>query len=359
VYVGGFSSEFSLLTSITDCYAWGNVTGNTSQASTGGFASTLRDGTITNCYAIGLLTGDTTGAWGGVGGISYYTRDMTIENCFWDTDTSEEADGIGSDVSGNSGTPQGHVTSWMKTRSNYESAGWDFDTVWQVPDPTTWASLGLGVVSIATIPSADEDEIWLIAYRYINGQLVRYLEQMQPRDWGDDDEDQWFVDSGLDYDSTAATVFSGFDHLEGEEVAILADGAVVENQTVTNGTITLDDAASRVIAGLPFRYKLKPMRLDLTGAGGTTQTAIKNIAEIVVSFYKSNMVEYGTDVDNLFKIAWRTTESHGSPPELFTGNKLLNPEGGFDPEDGLILTGNAPVNCTIRALIPRIQITGR
>jgi len=223
----------------------------------------------------------------------------------------------------------------------------------------TRVSEGLGVNSVAVIPSTTEDEVWLVINRIINGQKVRYLEQMQPRDWGDDDDDQWFVDSGLDYDSTSTSSFSGLDHLEGESVIVLADGAIQGPFTVTDGAITLTNAASRVIVGLPFRYKLKPMRMDITNAYGTTQTVIKNIGEVVVSFYKSGMVEYGTDTDNLFKVSWRTTEVYGEPLALKTGDVTLNPEGGFDAQDTFILTGNAPVNCTVRAIVPRINITGR
>jgi hypothetical protein len=228
-----------------------------------------------------------------------------------------------------------------------------------VESTLTISSEGLGVNSVAVIPGEDEDEVWLVVTRIINEQKVRYLEQMQPRDWGSDAEDQWFVDSGLDYDSDAATTFSGLDHLEGEEVAILADGAVAASQTVTNGSVTLSDSASRVIIGLPFRYKLKPMRIDFTGAANTSQTAIKKIGEVVVSFYKSGNVEYGVDVDNLFKVEWRTTEDYDSPPDLLTGDVLLNPEGGFDAQDSLILTGNTPLNCCIRSIVPRVFVTGR
>jgi hypothetical protein len=63
-------------------------------------------------------------------------------------------------------------------------------------------------------------------------------------------------------------------------------------------------------------------------------------------------------VNSLFRIDWRTTEAYGTPPELYTGDKILQPEGGFSPEDSLIVTGNDPLPCTVRALIPRIEITG-
>jgi hypothetical protein len=87
--------------------------------------------------------------------------------------------------------------------------------------------------------------------------------------------------------------------------------------------------------------------------------SLRRFAEVVASFYKTLNTEYGVDVNSLFRIDWRTTEAYGTPPELYTGDKILQPEGGFSPEDSLIVTGNDPLPCTVRALIPRIEITGR
>ena len=101
------------------------------------------------------------------------------------------------------------------------------------------------------------------------------------------------------------------------------------------------------------------MRMDFTSGTHTTQTQIKKIGEVGISFYKSGMVEYGRDTSNLLKLAWRTTEDYDSPPDLFTGDVICNPEGGFDKNDDLIITGNAPVNCTVRAILARTDVTGR
>ncbi len=73
-------------------------------------------------------------------------------------------------------------------------------------------------LSVAVIPSSNEDEVWFVIEREIDSNDVVYIEQMQPRDWGSDQDDCFYVDSGLTYDSTAATSFSGWDHLEGETV---------------------------------------------------------------------------------------------------------------------------------------------
>lgn len=214
------------------------------------------------------------------------------------------------------------------------------------------------VLSAAVIPSSAEDEIWLAVSRTINSATAVYVEQMQPRDWGDEDGDAFFVDAGIT-DTSATTTISGLDHLEGEEVAVLLDGAIMARETVASGAITISEAGVTAQVGLPYRYKLKPMRFDVTGQIGSTKGSIKKISEIVVSFFKSRDVQYGRDVDNLTSISWRTEEVYGSPPDFFTGDRPVPFDAGFDPEDPILLSGDDPSPCTIRAIIARTRVTGR
>ncbi|MGE4313027.1 MAG: hypothetical protein AB7E85_01985 [Pseudobdellovibrionaceae bacterium] len=68
----------------------------------------------------------------------------------------------------------------------------------------------------------------------------------------------------------AATIWSGLDHLEGLEVACIADGIVQPNQIVTGGAITLDVPVSEVTIGLPFTHIIEPLppsSLDAAGSG--------------------------------------------------------------------------------------------
>ena len=68
------------------------------------------------------------------------------------------------------------------------------------------------------------------------------------------------VDSGLTgFDETAKTTWIGLDHLEGETVKVLADGAVHANKIVSGGAITLDQAANTLEVGLGFTHVVEPL----------------------------------------------------------------------------------------------------
>ena len=68
-------------------------------------------------------------------------------------------------------------------------------------------SFGAGdaiVESVAVIPGdGGDDEVWVSVKRTIDSSTVRYIEYFKPMDYGDEQEDAFFVDSGLSHDSPA------------------------------------------------------------------------------------------------------------------------------------------------------------
>ncbi|MGG5820503.1 hypothetical protein [Falsiroseomonas sp. HW251] len=77
------------------------------------------------------------------------------------------------------------------------------------------------------------------------------------------------LDAGLSGDAaTPRDQWSGLDHLEGQAVAVLADGAPRGTATVAGGRILLDPPATGVQAGLSFAHVIEPLPAQLaTGAG--------------------------------------------------------------------------------------------
>ena len=212
------------------------------------------------------------------------------------------------------------------------------------------------VESVAVIPGEDEDEVWLSVVRPVGATVGAFIEQMQPMDFGDQ-EDAFFVECGVKYDGEATNTITGLGHLEEQTVGIWADGAVFPPQEVSDGKVTLSETFTKAVSGLRFRYKLKPMRTDVTGPGGTSKGSKKTITKMVISFLESLNVKYGKDIDNLHDIDFRTTEPYGSPPDMYTGDKIAPTDGGWDPEDPILISGDDPAPCTVRALIPQTEIT--
>jgi len=104
--------------------------------------------------------------------------------------------------------------------------------------------------------------------------------------------------------------------------------------------------------GLRYRYILKPMRMDIMTQSGTSKGSIGRFAEVVISFYKTLGAKYGKDTDNL-----HTISDFGST--VYTGDVVITTDGGFGVEDDFVISGNDPLPCVVRAIIPRKEITGR
>ena len=213
--------------------------------------------------------------------------------------------------------------------------------------------------SICITPSTSEDVITLTVRRTINGSTVRFIEEMQPRDWGStiSAADSFFVDAGVV--DTGGDVTIEVAHLEGEELAVLVDGSIQTSKTVIGGIITIDEAGDRVVAGLPYTYQASPMRPDIVTQAGTTHGSIMITPEIVLSLFASGGVEYG-DGTNQTPIDFRTMEPYGSPPDLFTGDTdALGFDGGFTKDVNIVISGSSPLPATVRAIILRTEKVGR
>jgi len=167
--------------------------------------------------------------------------------------------------------------------------------------------------SVARIHGDPEDEVWVIVERTIDSSVVRYIEQFQPRDFGDD-EDAFFVDCGITYDSTASSAMTGLDHLEGETVYVLADGVMFDTAIVSGGAITLKSGgttttASTVQIGLGYEAHMRTMPLSWVG-GTTIHGKQKRISEVISEWNKSGDFSIGKDADTLqaYSIDGQTTD---------------------------------------------------
>lgn len=170
--------------------------------------------------------------------------------------------------------------------------------------------------SIARIHGSPEDEIWVIVKRTIDSNSVRYIEQFQPRDFGADADDAYYVDCGLTYDSTPLSTMTGGTHLVGETVSVLADGVVFDDAVVNgSGEIILKlggttTTASTVHWGLPYEVKLRTMPLSWVAEGATIQGRQKKIGEVIANWYVSGDFSVGRDASTLgtMSISGQTTD---------------------------------------------------
>lgn len=248
-------------------------------------------------------------------------------------------------------------------RSDGQLLSFAFDQNQQV---RAWARHKIGgtsavVESVSVIPSpdGDRDEVWLVVSRTINGGTRRYIEYIQPEYIdGDDKEDAKYGDSMLTYDGSAATTVYGFDHLEGETVGVLADGAAVADVVVSNGEVDLTDAASVQQIGLRYSSKYATNRIDAGAKDGTSQAKTKRITDCAFRVVNTLDGRAGPDEDNLDDIPDLTYRAPatlmGSSPDLFTGDALLSWPSGYETDGRLWYVNDSMFPATIAAIMPQV-----
>ena len=218
---------------------------------------------------------------------------------------------------------------------------------------------------IANIVENGDAVSYLIVNRTINGTTKRYIETMTPlrsRAYADPTA-QYFVDCGVTYDTVIdgdgapVTEVSGLDWLEGETVAILADGAECPQQEVVSGTVTLPAEASVIHIGLPFTADAQTLPLALEVAG-YAQGMQKNLNQVFLRVSRSSGVMAGPDFDSLVMYKQRTTEPMGSAPDLKTGiaDIVLTPD--WTDDGALCIRQSSPLNMTVLSFALDVALSG-
>lgn len=215
------------------------------------------------------------------------------------------------------------------------------------------------VLSVASITTATESELWLVVERAINGSTVRYVEVLETEFYAAasaDLADAWYVDSALAYSGAATTTLSGLTHLIGQTVAILANGAVHPPRVVSaGGSVTLDNAATKAVVGLPFTARIESMNLEAGAADGTAQGKRQRVHRIVLRLFQTVGCEIGWPGGSLDEIPWRApADPMGSPPALFSGDKRVAPPFDWDDSARIVVQSQLPTPMTVVALMPRL-----
>jgi hypothetical protein len=213
------------------------------------------------------------------------------------------------------------------------------------------------VESVAVVPGdLNEDNVYLVVKRTINGATARYIETFSTFDFGTDVEDAFFVDSGLTYTGSAATNISGLNHLEGQSVSILSNGATHPNKTVSSGAITLDRTTTKAHIGIGFDSILQTMRVDAGGTEGTAQGKIKRIHDITLRLFRTVGIQVGSTESEIDRIPFRSSsDSMGAALPMFTGDKEVEFRGGYENDGFIVVKQNQPLPTTILAIFPRLQ----
>jgi hypothetical protein len=154
------------------------------------------------------------------------------------------------------------------------------------------------------------------------------------------------------------TTISGLTWLQGMTVNILADGAPMPAQVVSNtGTLTLPYPATKVVAGLPITCQVQTLPASLGTDQGFGETLQKNVDEVWMRLFRSSGIFVGPDASNLTYATQRAiTDLPGMPLALFTGVLPVKIEPEWNWDGSLFLQQTDPLPMTICSVASDITV---
>lgn len=172
---------------------------------------------------------------------------------------------------------------------------------------------------------------------------------------------------------------SGLNHLEGMALDGLVDGGVVQGLVVSGGAVTLPNAGSAIVLGLPFKPQLQGMHADVPGA--MIQGDRKRVVGVTLRVTDSRGIKTGQDQPiaathpNQAEKPWnvgpnfmtevvdrRNEIGAGNAIPLFTGDVFVRVAGDFSTTDGqpspgmVAMMQDYPLPMEILAVIPKLHI---
>lgn len=197
--------------------------------------------------------------------------------------------------------------------------------------------------NVATIPTRTSDATYFVVERTINGETARFIEYF------DYDEDV-YSDCYLTLTAeTATNVWDGLDHLEGEDVTVVADGNVHPIVTVINGSITLQYNVTKIEVGLPYITKIELLHPEIPLRDGTSQGRFLSISEAILKLQDTVGLTVN-DEEIPFRNFGDPMDTQVSP---FSGDKKIH-TNGWNREENLKIEQRIPKPFTLLGVVIKV-----
>ena len=220
--------------------------------------------------------------------------------------------------------------------------------------------------SVTVVKEDNEDAVYFVVRRLIDGALIRYVERMQHRKiLGNVLSDGIFMDSAAttpllpgplpSAQSDTPMIVSGLDHLEGREVTVIADADIPPGIfIVENGEITLPWQAQNVFVGLRYVSELAPLnyRGDATSQGyRSAQGSSKRPVRVSLYVYQSRGFKVGSVRGEKM---YNTPMLNVLPDEygLYTGDVRMSIGANWEPWAGTLIRHEDPTPISILSISP-------
>jgi hypothetical protein len=213
------------------------------------------------------------------------------------------------------------------------------------------------VEDVFTLPGDIEDKVYYSVKRIVNGLPVRYLERWALESECEAGTLNKQADSFIEYSGASTSTITGLSYLEGKSVVVWGSGKDLGSYTVSSGSITLNEAVTSCIVGLPYTAQYKSMKLAYASQSPLNQ--VKRINQLGLILYKTHYqgLKYGPNFDNLDNLPLVENGKKQSSDTIYDtyDKETFEFEGSWDTDARICLQAQAPRPCTILGLTFQIS----
>lgn len=216
--------------------------------------------------------------------------------------------------------------------------------------------------AVSVINELDDDRVYVIVKRTINGQTKRYIERFATEEYTDRQQDYRMMDSYKVWTSNAGSnVITGLNHLEGKTVSVIADNYYFDNEPyiVTNGQITLPESVHEAVVGLPYRLILEQPNIDIGNTEtGTIQGRMKVVTSATLRVTRSYGGTIGPNAGSQAPIIIDRERLELGENVLFSGDKqVVLGTGGYNYGGRTYIIQDEPFPFNLTALIREVNFS--
>lgn len=219
------------------------------------------------------------------------------------------------------------------------------------------------IEAVAAVQEGDEDIIYLVVKREINGVTVRNIEYLAKNPAKSNNPDDYIMlDNAIEYStaekSSGETEIDAAE-LTGEKVTVIGDGRMYSGLTVSkDGTVTLPAAVQHAFIGLPYRSIVELPNVEIKTGDGTMQGRKKQISNCILRLSNSLGGMVGPDINTMDLMNF-DEQNAVSDIKLFTGDKHMTlPIGGFNNEGRVIIVTDEPYPFNLLAVVREVSFGG-
>lgn len=213
------------------------------------------------------------------------------------------------------------------------------------------------ILSCAVVAEGDEDILYAVIRRFINGVHRVYVERMHERQYTDL-YDAIYLDAAGSYRGDPKDVINGLTWLEGETVSILADGSVEPSQKVVNGQIKLTSPASVVHVGLPYTCDAQTLPVAVALQDGSYGSGHKkNVISMTLRVVNSSGIKAGPSFSKLSEYPARSMEAAGYPPDPITDEIEIRVGGTWGNSGQCCIRQETPLPLKIISMTTKVELS--